>query len=87
MRAADNLNLYLSEAILPPVRVVDEPVTRYNSEGEVQLPGLKVIPANWRQLKSMRRLNPNQLSDKIRAGTSHRSRPLLLDLIVFSRPP
>jgi hypothetical protein len=72
MRAADNLRYYLSEAVLPPVQVLDEPPTRCDSEGEPQRPGLTVIPASWRRLHVMRRLNPNQLNDKIRAGMSSR---------------
>jgi hypothetical protein len=68
MRATDNLKVYMSNAILPPIQVIDEPLSFYDDQGERLTPALtRVIPANWRQLHTMRRLDPLQLTNKILA--------------------
>jgi hypothetical protein len=71
MRATDNLKRYISNAILPPVPVIDEPTTRYNTQGLQKKEGLMVVPANWRHLHAMRRMNPMQMTDKIMIGKDH----------------
>lgn len=66
MKPSDNLRLYLATAIPPPIQVVDELLSFYDTRGHHVNPPLNtVFPANWRGLRVIKRINPKLLKKHI----------------------